>query len=61
MKKKYMKPEQRVVKIQQQCIICVSQLSSVSSNADLNYGGGSNQAARVKQNAYSVWDDDWSE
>ena len=61
MKKEYMKPEQRVVKIQHQCIICVSPVTTVSNNADLNYGGGNNEAARVKQNAYSVWDDDWSE
>ena len=56
-----MKPAQRVVKIQPQCIICVSPVTTVSNNADLNYGGGNNEAARVKQNAYSVWDDDWSE
>ena len=61
MKKNYQQPETLVVHIQHQCIICNSPLNSVSTNADLTYGGGSNQAARVKQNNYSVWDDDWSE
>ena len=61
MKKSYLKPEQRVVKIQQHSIICSSPLTSISNNAELNYGGGSNQSARVKRDCYNVWDDDWSE
>ena len=33
---------------------------TLSGNANMNYGGGSNQAARVKERGdYNVWDDDW--
>ena len=33
---------------------------TLSGNADLNYGGGNNQAARIKERGdYNVWDDDW--
>ncbi|MBO4826991.1 MAG: hypothetical protein J5506_07150 [Prevotella sp.] len=39
-----------------------SHVVNFSSNAEMNYGGGSNQAARVKDNGgYNVWDDDWNE
>ena len=60
MKKEYMKPEQREVKIQHQSLICES-VSGVNGNVfNQNTISGSNQAARVKENSYSVWDDDWS-
>jgi len=64
MKKEYQKPTMNVVKIQQYSIICTSPLTSVGTNLgtdNISYGGGSNQAARVKQNSYNVWDDDWAE
>ena len=38
-----------------------SPVHTLSGNASLNYGGGNNQAARVKEINYNVWDDDWSE
>ena len=48
--------------------ICVAGTSMIAStvrsaagNAELTYGGGSTGSARVKENSYNVWDDDWSE
>lgn len=36
-------------------------LHKVEGNANLRYGGGGNQDARVKeQHNYNVWDDNWS-
>ena len=61
MKKEYLAPALLVVEVQmeQSMLQAVSPFTSVSTNADLNYGGGSNQAARVKRDCYNVWDDDW--
>lgn len=63
MKKNYLLPTSSVVRIQQQRIICTSQsgaISGLSSNAELNYGGGNSVSARVReQSSYNVWDDDW--
>lgn len=41
--------------------IMISQsINRISSNANLNYGGGASGSARVKENrSYNVWDDDW--
>ena len=65
MKKEYLAPALLVVEVQmeQSMLQAVSPFTSVSTNADLNYGGGSsNQAARVKERGdYNVWNDDWSE
>ena len=37
-----------------------SPVRTISSNAELGYGGGSAGTARTKdQGAYNVWDDDW--
>ena len=59
MKKIYQRPDLTVVHIQHQCLICQS-VTSVENNADLNYRGGGNDAARVKgQGDYNVWDDEW--
>ena len=63
MKKKYMTPEQRVVELQHNTMLLqASPVTSVNSNAGMNYGGGNSQSARVKeQTDYNVWDNDWSE
>ena len=59
MKKKYMKPTMMVVTLQQQSIICTSDVSRVSGNADLNYDGGGNGPARARQHSGIDWDDEW--
>ena len=64
MKKNYMKPETTVVSVASHGHILdgASPVTSISSNATMNYGGGSNSSARVKERGdYNVWDDDWSE
>ena len=59
MKKMYQTPTMSVVEIEVTQMIANS-VTSVSSNLDgddaINYGGGSNQAARVKSNTVD-WDD----
>ena len=60
MKKKYMKPTMMVVTLQQQSIICTSDVTSVSSNAGLNYGGGGSGPARARSHGGIDWDD-WDE
>ena len=61
MKKKYMKPEQRVVCIGHQQIICTSgqrSVENVSSDATgITYGGGSSGASRVRER--SAWKEEW--
>ena len=47
-----------VVTLQQQSIICTSNdVSRVSSNADLDYGGGGSGPARARQHSGIDWDD----
>ena len=59
-KQAYQKPALRVVKIQQTSIICTSNsVSSVNSNADLNYGGGGSGPARARSHGGIDWDDEW--
>ena len=55
----YKKPATRVVKLQQQGIICGSPMSSVESNVRFSYGGGGTGDARVR--SYEGGDDwdDW--
>jgi len=61
MKKTYQKPEVKAVRVQHTRMLCNSPVTNISSNANINYGGGSNtEAARVKQNDYNVWNDDWN-
>ena len=61
MKRIYQKPDMTVVRIEHASLICES-VNSVENNADINYRGAGNGAARVKeQSNYNVWDDDWSE
>lgn len=60
MKKMYQTPTMNVVEIEAAQMMALSEVTSVSSNLDgddaINYGGGSNQAARVKSNTVD-WDD----
>ena len=57
MKKNYIKPITTVVRIESETqLLSGSQpVSAVESNADISYGGGSTQAARVKGNTVD-WD-----
>ena len=62
MKKNYVKPTTTVVEVQiESHLLNQSDVQGVSTNldVDISYGGGSNQAARVKSNAVD-WDD-WDE
>jgi len=59
MKKKYLNPEMTFVQAESAIMISQS-INRISSNANLNYGGGASESARVKENrSYNVWDDDW--
>ena len=60
MKKTYIQPVIQIVPIRHSSIICSSgsEVRSVSSNADVEYGGGSAGSARVRQ--HDVWND-WGE
>ena len=61
-KQEYLKPTMMVVKLQQQSIICASNdVSRVSSNVDMDYGGGGNDPARARQHTGFDWDDEWDE
>ena len=54
--KKYIKPEQQVVKIQQHSIIC----TSPGQGYEVIGTGQPNAPAGIKRyNAYNVWDDNW--
>ena len=49
-----------VVTLQQQSIICTSNdVSRVSGNAGLNYGGGGSGPARARSHGDAGWDDEW--
>ena len=59
-KKQYLKPTTMVVTLQQQSIICTSNdVSRVSGNAGLNYGGGGSGPARARSHGDAGWDDEW--
>ena len=57
MKKTYLKPTMQVVTLQQQGIICTSDVRSVSGNAGIGYGGGGRGSARVRGREEVDWDD----
>ena len=48
-----------VVTLQQQSIICASDVTSVTGNADLDYGGGGSGPARARSYGGIDWDDEW--
>ena len=50
-----------VVKVESEKMVADSKASGVNGNIfQQNTISGSNQAARVKQDTYDVWEDDWS-
>ena len=62
MKKTYMKPAMCTVRVWHQRIICTSTeirgvTTNMSDDADIDYGGGGNGPARVRQQSGIVWDD----
>ena len=57
MKKTYLQPTMMVVTLQQQSIICTSDVRSVNGNADLDYGGGGSGPARAPRHRGTDWDD----
>ena len=58
MKKTYLQPTMMVVTLQQQGIICTSNdVSRVSGNAGIDYGGGGSGPARARQHSGIDWDD----
>jgi len=68
MKKQYMKPDMKVVKLQHQCIICTSDpVRSVDGgDTGIGYSGGGSGPARARQHDgidRDDWDDwdDWDE
>lgn len=62
MKKNYLIPQIKVVKVGCANMIAQSIVTNVGGNASLNYGGGGSGAARVReQTNYDVWNDNWSE
>ena len=60
MKKTYLKPTIQVVTLQQQGIICTSNVSNVDGNADIGYGGGGSGPACVRGRGEVEWDE-WQE
>ena len=48
-----------VVTLQQQGIICASDVSSVSGNGGMDYDGGGSGPARARQHSDIDWDDEW--
>ena len=59
MKKTYSTPTMMVDTLQQESIICSSPVRSVSSNADLDYGGGGSDPARARSHGGIDCDDEW--
>ena len=60
MKKTYFQPTTMVVTLQQQGIICTSNdVSRVSCNTDIDYGGSGSGPARARQHSGIDWDDEW--
>ena len=58
MRREYSKPTMIEVKLQHSGIICVSQVHTLTGNADLNYGGAGDVDARTKESS-SLWDEVW--
>ena len=58
MKKNYMKPALRVVRIQQKCKILSGSVTSVQSgDTGIGYGGPGSGPARARSNGGIDWDD----
>jgi len=57
-KKAYQKPTMRIVRIQHQQIICISNVSSVESgDTGIGFGGGGSGPAQAR--GFGEWDDEW--
>ena len=58
----YVQPMTTVVKVESEKMVATSTGANHVAGNIFNQGSisGSNQAARVKQNTYDVWEDDWS-
>ena len=54
--KKYEQPTMIAVDMMQMCSILAGTVRKTSGNADLTYGGGGTDAARVKES--NLWDDE---
>lgn len=66
MKKNYVQPATTVVSVATESIVAQSRSVKTIQGGMLNYGGAGNSTnggatARVKEDVYDVWDDDWSE
>ena len=60
-KNMYVQPMTTVVKVESEKMVADSKASGVNGNIFQQSSiSGSNQAARVKQDTYDVWEDDWS-
>ena len=64
MKKQYMKPTMMVAEIQQTAMICGSEVTKASGNADLEYAGagdGDQVGGAPRSRQHNVWDEDEEE
>jgi hypothetical protein len=59
-KQEYLKPTMKVGTLQQQGIICASDVRSVNGNAGMKYGGAGSGPVRARQHSDIDWDD-WDE
>jgi len=59
-KQDYLKPTMKVGTLQQQGIICASDVKSVNGNAGMKYGGAGSGPVRARQHSGIDWDD-WDE
>jgi len=55
MKKTYSKPTLQVITLQQQRIICTSDVRSVNGNAGIDYVGGGSGSARAPRHRGTDW------
>ena len=56
MKKNYVMPQMKVVKINQRINIMAGTVTGVDSNASLKWGGGSSEGGRSR--GYDDWDEE---
>ena len=65
MKKQYMKPAMMVAEIQQTAMICGSEVTKASGNADLGYAGAGDgteeHGGAPRSRQHNVWDEEEEE
>ena len=61
MRKNYEKPAMQVVEIKMEQALLQTSVQDIGGNTLREYGGGAAINARVKRDAYNVWDDNWAE